>query len=180
MRNTLLTAGLLAILATPAAAHEKGTITVTPAAAAAGSAVTVRGTKLSGNAAFTLQLRGTLATYTLGQVHSDTAGRFEYGVTLPADAKAGNYVVVLLATDGDVSARADLVLSAASTTGAMPGMEGHAGMDMSATATQHPTAEMMEVPVNTSGAEWATIIGFIVAAAGLGVVLLVGARSTAT
>lgn len=181
MRSVILTVTLLAGLALPALAHDKGTIALTPKQVGVGGNLSVRGDKLAKNATLKMQLRGTLETFDLAQVRTDTAGRFQSRFALPAEIKAGNYVVVVVASDGDVSARADLVVTAAAaTTNAMPGMEGHAGMAMPPGAPgQHATAEMMEVPVSTSGAEWSAIVAIIVLSGALGLLLLVGARRQA-
>lgn len=182
MRRAMLTIALLAGSALPALAHENGVIALTPKLVGAGGNLSVRGDKLSKSSTLKVQLRGTLETFDLAEVRTDTAGRFQASFALPVEVKAGNYVVVVVASDGDVTARADLVVSAAATPAAdaMAGMEGHAGMPMApGTPGQHATAEAMEVPVSTSGAEWAAIVVIIGLSAAVGLVLLIGARRSA-
>jgi hypothetical protein len=180
MRSALLTAGLAAALAVPALAHEKGAIYITSKTVGVGGELAVRGEKLPKNATLRMQLRGTLETFHLAEVRTDTAGRFQARFALPVEVRAGTYTVVVLAPDGDVTARADLVVAAspAQAPHAMAGMEGHAGMANSAGAPgPHPTAEMMHVPVSTSGVEWAAIAAIIALSTTGGLVLLRGARA---
>lgn len=182
MRRALLTLALLAGSALPALAHENGTIALTPKQVGVGGNLSVRGDKLAKSSTLKMQLRGTLETFDLAEVRTDSAGRFLARLALPAEVKAGNYVVVVVAADGDVSARANLVVSAAETPAAdaSAGMEGHAGMPMApGTPDQHPTAEAMEVRVSTSGAEWAAIVAIIGLSAAAGLGLLLGARRSA-
>lgn len=183
IRSIILTAIVLTALASPMYAHEKGAVFVTPKSVAVGGTLGIRGEKLSKSTAFKLQLRGALETHVLAEVRTDTAGRFDARYTLPAAARAGSYTVVVLASDGDVSARADLTVSAAPTPSptAMPDMAGmdHSRMPGMPDSTKpHATAEMMEVPVNTSGLEWAAIVAIVVLSAGGGLALLSASRTT--
>lgn len=141
------------------------------------------GEKLSKSTAFRLELRGALETHVLAEVRTDTAGRFEARYTLPAAARAGSYTVVVLASDGDVSARADLMVSAVPTPSptAMPDMAGmdHSRMPgMTDSSRPHATAEMMDVPVTTNGLEWAAIATIVVLSAAGGLVMLSASRTT--
>ena len=90
---------------------------------------------------------------------------------LPAEAKAGTYTLVVLASDGDVVARAEIGIVAAA--GEMTAEE-HARMGQPEAGTEgpHPTAEHMDVPVSTTLAGWVAITGLIAASAGLGLALL--------
>jgi len=163
-------------------AHEEGTITLSAKQVAPGSELVIRGAKLAKGGSVRLELRGVLATVNFGRVRADTAGAFEQRVTIPADARPGQYTVAAIAADGDVSAQADLVVAAASsataTTAApagmadMPGMPGMSG--------PHASAEAMNVPVTTTPGGWAVIVATIVLAAAAGVALVRGARLQAT
>jgi hypothetical protein len=182
MRSALLTVGLvcmMAAFAAPALAHEKGVIRIVSKEVGVGGELVVRGEKLPKSATLRMQLRGTLETFHLAEVRTDTAGRFQARLALPVEVRAGTYTVVVLAPDGDETARADLVVAAqaAHAMAGTEGMEGHAGMADSAGAPgPHPTAEIMKVPVSTSGAEWAAIAAIVVLSAAGGLALLAGAR----
>ena len=183
MRIALVTAILVAGIVAPAVAHETGVIRILSRQVTVGGELMVQGEKLSKNATLRMELRGTLETFQLGEVRTDSTGRFESRTTLPAAVKAGSYTVVVVASDGDVIARADVVVSPAAPMAGMAGMAnmagmaGHAGMtDSSSAAAAHPTAEMMSVAANTSGAGWAAIITIIALSAAAGAALLVRAR----
>jgi hypothetical protein len=177
MRSAIVTAGLVAALAVPAIAHEKGVIRVISRDVTVGGELVVRGEKLSKNATLRMELRGTLETFHLAEVRTDTAGRFQAQVALPVEVKAGTYTVAVVASDGDVTARAELVVRAGPPMAGMPGMAGHEEMADAAGATgPHATADMMDVPVGTSGAEWGAIAAIIVLSAAGGVILLAGSR----
>lgn len=181
MRNALLATGLLVALAMPALAHEKGAIYLASKTVGRGGELVLRGERLPKSGIIRLQLRGTLETFSLGEQRIDTAGRFQGKVSLPAQVAAGTYTVVALASDGDVVARADLIVTqaAAPAPGAMADMD-HAGMPgMTDSSGVHPTAEMMDVPVNTSGGEWAVIAAIIGLSAAGGLVLLARPRGSA-
>lgn len=178
-RNSMWTVSLLAALALPALAHEKGVIAVTPKQVAAGGEVVVRGQQLTKNAALRMQLRGTLETFDLSGVRTDTAGRFDVRFAVPPGVKAGTYTLVVLASDGDVSARTDVVVTAAmpNLVDPMADMEAHTGMAMPPGGMgQHATADMMEVPVDTGAAEWTVIAAFIVLSGTAGLFLLATTR----
>lgn len=182
MRTTLLSLALLATLASPALGHEGGVISLSSKQIAVGSQISIRGEKLPKNSTLRMQLRGALETFPLAEVRTDSAGGFDARLALPEEVKAGTYIVVVVASDGDVAARADVVVTAAPASGmaAMPGMEEHPGMTRPpGEPGPHATAEMMKVPVSTSGAEWAAIVGIIVLSAAGGLVLLAARRSEA-
>lgn len=172
MRRLAITSALLAALTSSALAHEQGSVTLSAKTAAPGGQLTVRGEKLGKAGTFSLQLRGVLNTYQLASIRTDTSGRFDREVGLPAAARAGAYTVVVVASDGDVVARAELTLDAGAAPhmagmAQMPGHEGMAGMQPT-----HATAEMMDVRVNTAAAEWVAIAALVLASAAAGVFLL--------
>jgi hypothetical protein len=153
-----------------ALAHEKGAIRLSSKRTEVHSTIAVQGERLTKNAAFRLELRGTLATFNLGAVKSDARGTFVGDFTLPPEAGAGNYALVLIATDGDESARADLTLTPVAVAAAdeHTGHETMPGMNKGSAAPA--TKEMMALGARTTGAEWSAIIGFstLSLAAGLG------------
>lgn len=168
-----LAATLWLAFASTASAHEEGVIKLSGRQLPAGGQLTVVGEKLGKGASYRLELRGALKTFELGSARADTSGRFEFTLTLPADAKPGSYAVAAVASDGDVVARADLVIvdanvPAASGAGAtMPGMPGMPGNmpemeNMPGMAGMHATAEYMEIPRTTTTAQW-IVIGAVIA-----------------
>lgn len=180
MRSWSFALGLLAVCSAPALAHENGAIYLASKQVSVGAELSLRGDKLAKNATLRLQLRGVLETFPLAEVRTDSAGRFQARFGLPAEAKAGTYTVVVLASDGDVVARAEIGIVAAA--GEMTAEE-HAKMGQPGAETEgpHPTAEHMDVPVATTWAGWAAIAGLIAASAGLGLALLLrGAPGRAT
>lgn len=115
-RTMLLTAGLVAALAVPASAHETGVIRLDAKTLAVGAELGMRGQKFTKRIQLQIELRGTLKTFPLREVETDTAGKFQLRMALPADAKPGKYRVVAVASDGDDVGQAILVITAASTT----------------------------------------------------------------
>ncbi len=184
----------LGLAATPLSAHEKGALRLNTKQAAPGDTVIARGTKLAKQAAFRLEVRGALQTFTFGSVHTDATGSFEMRLPLPPDAKPGGYLVVAVASDGDVSAQESLALRPRSAAargvpptqpgaGNMPrmfpmngmretpGTEGMPGMDVRATAAP------ADIRVITSIGEWIVIVALIIFALVGGVLLLPSAPS---
>ena len=173
---------LLLANATSVGAHEKGVITLSTKQAAVGTELVINGRKMSKGASFRIELRGALRTFNFGRVPANDSGAFVMRVTLPADAAPGQYTVAAVAADGDVSAQADLVISAAVATQDMrhpemhnmPAMAGMKGME--GTNGPHATAEPMEVDVATSAGEWATIALIVIPSAIGGLLMLRHAR----
>ncbi len=147
-----------------AIAHEHGAIHLSAAEAGVGSTIGVTADHLSKKATFRFELRGVLDTYALPDVKSDTAGKFDTHLNLPPAAAAGSYSLVLIAEDGDISARADLTIVASAPINAVSAVDAaHAampGMDMAAMSKARK--EMMPLTVKTSGAEWIAIVGVMV------------------
>ena len=201
IRPTVLTAYLVLGLVVPASAHETGVIRLDAKALAVGAELGMRGEKFTKRIQLDLELRGTLKTFKLREVETDTSGKFQLRVALPADAKPGKYRVVAVASDGDDVGQAILVITAVSaaatpavTTSAttpaatpatpdvaaepMPRMPAGMGdhMMMPAGHDEHPSAEPMNVEVNTSAAQ--RVVIFVLIALGLagGAALLMIAR----
>ncbi|MGH7710757.1 MAG: hypothetical protein ACREOG_05710 [Gemmatimonadaceae bacterium] len=185
MKPSIFTLAFLVTISLPALAHEKGTIRLASKAVGVGGELVLRGEKLPKNATLRLQLRGTLETFPLSEVRTNASGIFQARLALPLTARIGSYTVAVLAPDGDVVAQADLNVVAASAPAAqMTPMEHaemtpkeHATMNTSPQATDmpHASAEMMEVQVSTTGAEWVGILAIILASVGGGAALLLGA-----
>lgn len=166
----------------PAFAHEVGAIHVSTHQVPVGGTLTVRGEKLPKSSALTLELRGVLDNYPAGSVHTDTAGAFEMSLTVPQNVPAGPYTLVVVASDGDVTARADLAVGGAATTTAstgsgssdssmagMPGMGGHATSSM---GEERARADAMTIAHTTTPLEWIVIWGLIVVSLGAGIALV--------
>lgn len=161
---------------TPATAHETGVVRLNASQLPVGGALVVRGAQLGKGASYRVELRGTLKTFSFGRVRADTGGRFELTVTLPSDAGAGAYTVAAVASDGDVSAQADLAIVPGGSAGGMgghemAGMAGMAGMPGMA-GMAHATAEPMNVPRTTTPAGWAVVALIIAVSALAGILLL--------
>ena len=186
-RPIVLMACLVFGLAVPAFAHETGVIRLDAKTLAVGAEMGIRGKKFTMRIQLDLELRGTLKTYKLKQVETDTLGAFRLRIALPADAAQGKYTVVAVASDGDDVGQAILVIVAATSPvrtdnaaqpmpGMDPGMGGH--MMMPAGHEAHPSAEPMKVDVRTSPAQRFTIFTLIAfGLAGGTLLLMIGRRS---
>lgn len=162
-------AGLLLVVHVPALAHEKGAIRLGTRRPAAGDRLALRGEHLPKDAALTLELRGALKSYRLGAVRTDGKGLFTSTIALPAEAGAGTYRVVAIASDGDKTAEAELTIVAA--TAATPEHEGmHAAPNVA--SAPHATAEMMRLPVSWTGVEMVVVAVIVGACLAGGVRLL--------
>ena len=172
-RVLALVACLGLTIVTPANAHENGVIRLSAKQLPVGGSLTVNGDKLGKGTSYRLELRGALKTFSFGRVRADTSGRFAFTVTLPADAAAGAYTVALVASDGDVSARADLLISgAAPAASASHDMANMPGMAMPGMNMPHATAEYLPIARTTTTAGWIVIILIIGGSALGGIALL--------
>jgi hypothetical protein len=183
-----ITASVLAAVAAvflapaiPVLAHEVGAIHVSSHQVAVGGSVTVRGEKLPKSEELALELRGVLDNYPVGKVHTDTAGAFEMSLTVPQNVPAGPYTLVVIASDGDVTARADLAVGAAATaagpsastapSGSMADMPGMSPGGASGTG-ERATAAVMSVANPTTSGEWLIIWVLVLASLAAGIALL--------
>jgi len=156
-----------ALAGAPAVAHEEGVIRLSSPTAAPGQEIEIVGERLPRSMTLTLELRGALANYPLGEIESDDKGAFTTRLALPVEVRPGRYRVMVLASDGDVVARADLVVLAAPPAQIAPAEPiEHA----------HVTDAMMDLPVSRSTGEWVAIVAFVVAAVAGGLLLLRNAR----
>jgi hypothetical protein len=171
VRSLLLAVGLLAASAMPALAHERGAIHLASRKVPVGGDIELTGERLPKNAVLKLQLRGALENYAIGDVRVSASGTFQSKLTLPPHVPAGSYTLVALAPDGDVAARAELVIAAAPAMRGMPAGAPmpHVPQQMSA---PHATAEMMALNRKTSPGEWTVILGLIAVSLAAGVALL--------
>ncbi len=162
----LVTLGALLLIGPiPLRAHEKGALYLREKTAPRGASLELRGERLPKNATLELQLRGTLETFSLGRVPTDTGGRFHSSVALPPEARAGNYVVTAVAMDGDKVAEIALTVTGDHAA------HGAAAPDTLPFPPVHPSPEMMPIPARTGPAESAAI-AILIGAAFVGGVLL--------
>ncbi|MBI4545491.1 MAG: hypothetical protein HY703_09870 [Gemmatimonadetes bacterium] len=168
-----LALGLLAFCGRAGAAHEPGVLHLAAREVGVGGEISVHGQKLPRRTRLRLELRGALATLDLGTVHTDGAGEFTARLPLADSVRPGTYGLLAIAPDGDVSARADLVVLAA----APAGEHVHGAQEDAARGrVPQARAEMMDLPASRSAGEWVVILGIIGLSVGCGVVLLRGAR----
>lgn len=168
---------LLLTTSNSAFAHGGGVIRLASNQVAVGGTLALRGEKLEKNSHIRLELRGTLDNYPVGEVKTDTAGKFQMSIVLPPHVPAGAYTLVAIAADGDVTARADLTVGmptggagSGPVPTAMPGMPGMSGTQEM--PGEHATEEMMALKRTTSNGEWAFIAAFILLTFAGGAVLL--------
>lgn len=192
MRSSILALALLVTISAPAIAHPKGTIRLASKQLGVGGELVLRGESLPKNETLRLQMRGTLETFPLAEVRTNATGAFQARLALPMEARMGSYTVVVLASDGDVAAQAELLVVAgaapatvADSATAVPTVadkaaaERPAGHAMpNANTSPHPTGmphaspDMMQLEATTSAAEWVGILAIIVASVGVGFALL--------
>ena len=160
-----------------AVAHETGAIHLVSKELAPGGELAFAGEKLPKGATLKVELRGALNKYAIGTITTDKVGKVQARLTVPADVPNGNYTVAVLAPDGDVAARAPLVITAAPAK-AMPdnmpgmsnGMEGMSGMK--GMTGPHATAEMLPLDQRRTPVQWAVIMAVVGASLVAGAALL--------
>lgn len=171
--SALAAIALLALVAGEAAAHGEATLTSPSSSATAGSALTLMGSGFVPGEAHRLLLRGTLEEHELRSVTAGVDSAFTAEVSLPADARPGQYRIVAVAPDGAEVATLDVPLLAAR--GGQEGDEHAAGGAGSGVTDQdRPRARADEIRIDRSraGLEWG-VIGLVVGlAGGLGAGLL--------
>jgi hypothetical protein len=164
IRRSAVVFAAVALALTPSTSvfgHETGAIHLASNHVPVGGEIDLRGEKLPKSETLKLELRGILDTYPVGEVKTDTAGAFQAKFTLAATVPVASYTLVAIASDGDVTARADLSVVAATTASTdtpsqMPGMAG--GMPgMTGASGEHATAAPMSIPSTTTAAQWAVI-----------------------
>lgn len=108
---TLVVAILSLSIAGVALAHGES-VTVQPTTAKPGDTVTVKGEDLGSSRSVEIKLTGTGVDVMLGSAQTDDAGAFAGKYTLPADLRAGQYMIGTKGEDGD-DVTADLAVTAA-------------------------------------------------------------------
>jgi len=173
------TAALVLAPTIPAFAHETGAIHVSSHQVAIGGSVDVRGEKLPKRSALNLELRGVLDNFPVGTVHTDTAGAFQMSLTVPKNVPAGPYTLVVIASDGDVTARADLVVGGTTTAAAGAGGTkdtGMAGMPGMGGSEERANPAPMQIAHTTTAAEWVVIWTLIVVCVVAGAALVMSSK----
>jgi len=171
-RRALICLALLLLPAGSTWAHEKGALHLGQKTVASASNLDLRGERLPKNATITLQLRGTLETFPLGEVKTDAKGAFQRRLGLPPEARAGNYVVTAVASDGDKVAEAPLTIQLAATPDHDMAEHGARNTAPEAPASPHASAEMMPLAYSTGAGEWVAIVVVIGAGLAGGALLL--------
>jgi len=177
-RSALATVTLIFSVSATALAHgDGGVFHLASSQIAVGGQLVLTGEKFEKNADMTLVLRGTLDNYPIGHVLTGKDGRFSAELVLPPHVPAGSYVLVAIAADEDVAARADLTVGmptggpGSGPAAAMPGMPGM-GTGTQEMPGEHATEEMMVLQHTTTPEQWAVIWALIIVAFGGGAVLL--------
>lgn len=94
----------------PAAAHEKGVLKPASRELPAGDSVALAGERFSHSATLHLVLVGPRGRLALGEVRTDSSGRFSARLALPAETVPGEYRLVAIAADGDEVAGVDVAV----------------------------------------------------------------------
>lgn len=180
IRRIILVAATLVLASSmPAGAHGTGAIHLASKQVPVGGDLVLKGEKLGANQELRLELRGILDNYPVGLVRTDAKETFAARLPLPPHVPSGAYSLVAIAADGDVAARADLVVTPtgpAADTGNMAGMPGMAGHGMQEMSGAHATAEMMKLDHVTTPGEWLIIALCILLSVGAGAFLLAKSR----
>lgn len=182
-RTLLVAAALLLVTAIPAYPHGGGVIRLATTNVPGAGTVALTGEKLEKNSNLALELRGTLDNYPVGRVRTDPAGKFSTDLTLPPSIPGGAYTLVAIASDGDVAARTNIVIGSppGGSGTPMPGMQGNAGMHTEQQVSgPHATAEMMQLKMTTTPAEWTVIVTLILSSIVGGAWLLARSKRAGT
>ena len=157
-------------------AHGEGVITLSAKQTAVGSAISIVGAELAKAALLRVTLRNAFKTVVLGEIRTNDSGKFTMTVTIPADATPGQYIVSAVAADGDVVARANLMVMATGTM-AGPANMGMTGMKgMTTMPGMHATADPMPMDISTTPIEKSVIALFIILSLAGGILLLSRSR----
>ncbi len=180
MNRSIVALGVLALLsASPSLgyAHGTGVLRVASKQVALRGTIEMSGEKLGANASLKAELRGVLDTYPIGNVKTTKSQTLAARLVLPPSVPSGTYALVLIAEDGDVAGRTELIIGPlAAAVAAAEGMAHMVGGEAGGMAGMEATGEMMEVAVHTSFAEWAAIVVLVSLSFAGGVSLLVRSR----
>ncbi|HWP02153.1 MAG TPA: hypothetical protein VNL96_01735 [Gemmatimonadaceae bacterium] len=174
MKSSLKFAAALACLLicrpSELAAHEKGVLRLGSKVVAAGDTLMVRGEKLPRSAPIGLRLRSALDSLILGTVTTDSSGFLAHPVAIPATVRPGSYTLLAVAADGDIVARAEIVVSAAPSAADSP--SDHRAHTAATGATSTTGARGIPLARESKTYEWVTILLFSALCAVIGARLL--------
>ena len=162
---SLLTAGMLAVLQLGAAVHGQGQLKLETTNLTPGMTLHLTGAKFPKGESFDVLLAGPSGRTQLKHIMADSVGAFHDFVIVPEGLAAGSYRIVLLASDDDEVATADVQLAAGDAAAAPMGMAGH---DMSKMGV---SAEPLALPRARS--PWVTGGAFLA----IGLALVIGAAA---
>lgn len=106
MKSLLIAALLLSV------AHGKGKLKLGSQHLTVGGTVELTGTEFAKKEPFTVLLIGASGRTRIGEVNSDSLGKFSATLTIPATVAPGSYRLALEASDDDEAASADVMLMA--------------------------------------------------------------------
>ena len=169
--------GSLALVAVLMAAVHGAVLKSTLESVEAGQALPLVGADFHGGMTVSLVLVGVFDEHPLGEATANDEGRFSVELTIPADARPGEYQVVAYEPSGERATALDItVLAASASAVAEPSHEEGAGHDEAEASAAR--ADDMIIERSMSGAGWGVVGLMIGLAGGLGMVLLRGAPST--
>ncbi len=183
MKRTLIfgfaaTFALSAGSALPAYAHGGGVLRVASKQIASGGTIVMRGEKMGNNANMKAELRGVLDNYPLGNVRATPTGTLSASLTVPPTVPVGTYTLVLVAEDGDVAGRAEVMVGPPGAAEAVASGMPHLSGAMPEMPEMTATGEMMKLDIKTSAGEWAAIAALVLLSFGAGAALLAKSRRT--
>ncbi len=179
IRTTGLGLAMLGVLSTTAGAHPvvdgahpEATLKSDVSSVTAGGTLPLSGSEFVAGEGYALRLLGALSEYDLlDEVMPNAEGLFTIQVEIPRDVRPGEYQVIAVAPDGDVSARLDLMVLAA-----MPEETHDAESQADDGAMAHDEggarADEISIERSRSGIEWGAIGLLIGVAGGFGVGLV--------
>lgn len=172
--TTILTVLLVAVLG-PAklAAHGEATLESPSSSVAAGGSLTLNGAGFAPGQVHRLVLRGSLEEHELGGVTPEADSTFTAQLSIPADARPGQFRLVAVAPDGDEVATLEMPVRAAErTSGASEGGHGEVASGSPASSAPRARADEIRIERSRAGLEWGVIGLLIGLSGGLGAALL--------
>lgn len=176
--------GSLALVAVLMAAVHGAVLKSTLESVEAGQVLPLVGADFHDGMTVSLVLVGVFDEHPLGEATANDEGRFSVELTIPADARPGEYQVVAYEPSGERATALDITVLAASASAVAepsheegePSHEEGAGHDEAEASAAR--ADDMIIERSMSGAGWGVVGLMIGLAGGLGMVLLRGAPST--
>jgi len=176
--------GSLALVAVLMAAVHGAVLKSTLESVEAGQALPLVGADFHDGMTVSLVLVGVFDEHPLGEATANDEGRFSVELTIPADARPGEYQVVAYEPSGERATALDITVLAASASAVAepsheegePSHEEGAGHDEAEASAAR--ADDMIIERSMSGAGWGVVGLMIGLAGGLGIVLLRSAPPT--